>query len=679
MVQSPIDTLTVPANRAPNLTLVKTATLNDDDGTPGLSAGDTISYAFTVTNTGNVTLTGIAVTDPDATITGSPILTLAPGATDTSVTGVHILTQAEIDSGAFANSADATGQDPAGTDVSDTSGTDATNDTPTEVTLSPAGSLTLVKTATLNDDDGTPGLSAGDTISYAFTVTNTGNVTLTGIAVTDPDATITGSPILTLAPGASDTSVTGVHILTQAEIDSGAFANSADATGQDPAGTDVSDTSGTDATNDTPTEVTLSPAGSLTLVKTATLNDDDGTPGLSAGDTISYAFTVTNTGNVTLTGIAVTDPDATITGSPILTLAPGATDTSVTGVHILTQAEIDSGAFANSADATGQDPAGSDVSDTSGTDATNDTPTEVTLSPAGSLTLVKTATLNDDDGTPGLSAGDTISYAFTVTNTGNVTLTGIAVTDPDATITGSPILTLAPGATDTSVTGVHILTQPEIDSGAFANSADATGQDPAGTDVSDTSGTDATNDTPTSVTLSPAGSLTLVKTATLNDDDGTPGLSAGDTISYAFTVTNTGNVSGSLTLVKTATLNDDDGTPGLSAGDTISYAFTVTNTGNVTLTRHRGDRPGCDDHRQPDPDPGARRDRYQRDRGAHPDPGRDRQRRLRQLGRCHRPGPGRQRCLRHLRHRRHQRHADLGDAEPGGQPDPGQDRDAERR
>ena len=535
---------------AGSLTLVKTATLNDDDGTPGLSAGDTISYAFTVTNTGNVTLTGIAVTDPDATITGSPILTLAPGATDTSVTGVHTLTQPEIDSGAFANSADATGQDPDGTDVSDTSGTDATNDTPTEVTLSPAGSLTLVKTATLNDDDGTPGLSAGDTISYAFTVTNTGNVTLTGIAVTDPDATITGSPILTLAPGATDTSVTGVHTLTQPEIDSGAFANSADATGQDPDGTDVSDTSGTDATNDTPTEVTLSPAGSLTLVKTATLNDDDGTPGLSAGDTISYAFTVTNTGNVTLTGIAVTDPDATITGSPILTLAPGATDTSVTGVHTLTQPEIDSGAFANSADATGQDPDGTDVSDTSGTDATNDTPTEVTLSPAGSLTLVKTATLNDDDGTPGLSAGDTISYAFTVTNTGNVTLTGIAVTDPDATITGSPILTLAPGATDTSVTGVHVLTQPEIDSGAFANSADATGQDPDGTDVSDTSGTDATNDTPTEVTLPPAPALTISKSSP-------PVLPAdfvvGYVVNYSYEVVNVGNV----TLLDPVTVSDN--------------------------------------------------------------------------------------------------------------------------
>ena len=42
--------------------------------------------------------------------------------------------------------------------------------------------------------------------------------------------------------------------------------------------------------------------------------------------------------------------------------------------------------------------------------------------PSPSITITKTGTLNDDDGTSGVSVGDTISYAFTVTNTGNTTL-----------------------------------------------------------------------------------------------------------------------------------------------------------------------------------------------------------------------------------------------------------------
>ncbi|MEZ5870926.1 MAG: hypothetical protein R3D32_03595 [Nitratireductor sp.] len=60
----------------------------------------------------------------------------------------------------------------------------------------------------------------------------------------------------------------------------------------------------------------------------------------------------------------------------------------------------------------------------------------VPLAPAnGSMAITKTGTLNDDDSTPGLSAGDTISWTVSVENTGNVTLTGIGVADPTVPLT----------------------------------------------------------------------------------------------------------------------------------------------------------------------------------------------------------------------------------------------------
>ncbi len=168
-------------NTVPTLELLKTGTL--DDGGDGIAnVGDTINYVFTVTNTGKVALSNIVVTDadPDVTIVGSPIESLAPGAVDnTTVTGSYTLTQADIDAGTFDNTATATGDCPQAEDC-------VTDDDDDRQPLVAGPAIMLDKVGTLNDDDGTPGISAGDTIDYAFTVTNTGNVTLTNVTVTDP-------------------------------------------------------------------------------------------------------------------------------------------------------------------------------------------------------------------------------------------------------------------------------------------------------------------------------------------------------------------------------------------------------------------------------------------------------------------------------------------------------------
>ena len=59
--------------------------------------------------------------------------------------------------------------------------------------------------------------AVGDMLNYTVTVTNTGNVTLTGVTVVDP---LTGQNIsgVTLAPGASQTFNTS-YTLTQADLD----------------------------------------------------------------------------------------------------------------------------------------------------------------------------------------------------------------------------------------------------------------------------------------------------------------------------------------------------------------------------------------------------------------------------------------------------------------------------
>ena len=76
-IDSDTDTETVTATQTPTLTLVKTASPTTYD-----AVGDTISYSYLLTNTGNVTLSGpFTVTDDKATDEACPATpaSLAPG------------------------------------------------------------------------------------------------------------------------------------------------------------------------------------------------------------------------------------------------------------------------------------------------------------------------------------------------------------------------------------------------------------------------------------------------------------------------------------------------------------------------------------------------------------------------------------------------------------------------
>lgn len=376
-----------------------------------------------------------------------------------------------------------------------------------------------VKTASLTDLDSIAGPSAGDQVTWTITVTNDGTVPLTDISVASDTMTrmdaapisfsaaaFSPSSVATLAPAAS-ADFTAVYILTQADVDAGGLRNTATVTGTAPGGVTLNDVTddgddGDGNSSDDVTEYSFTATPNIALVKNATLNDL-GTPGVDASDTISYAYTVVNTGAVTLTGITISDPLVTVSGGPI-DLAPGAQDsTSFTATYTITQADIDAGSVSNTATATGDLPGGGTVSDTSGTGPTTDDPTVTPLDATSGIALIKDATLNDL-GTPGVDAGDTISYAFTVVNTGGVTLTGITINDPMVAVSGGPI-DLAPGAQDsTTFTATYTITEQDVLAGHTTNQATVTGyrgDDPN----SDLSGTASDNDTKTVTFLGSIG------------------------------------------------------------------------------------------------------------------------------------------------------------------------------
>ncbi len=596
-----------PSTTVTPLTRTSAITVDKQAGAPSAQqAGGTIAYTFTVKNTGNVTLTSVDINDPklDAAAV-CDVTTLLPNATATC-TGTHTITQAEVDAGTANNSATANGKDP----------TDAIKTSAPSTTVTP---LTRTSAITVDKKAGAPSAQqAGGTIAYTFTVKNTGNVTLTSVGINDPklDAVAQCQATL-LAPGAT-TTCTGVHTITQAEVDAGTANNSATASGKDP----------TDATKTSAPSTTVTP---LTRTSAITVDKKAGAPSAQqAGGTIAYTFTVKNTGNVTLTSVAINDPklDAAAV-CDVTTLLPNATATC-TGVHTITQAEVDAGTANNSATASGKDP----------TDAIKTSAPSTTVTP---LTRTSAITVDKQAGAPSAQqAGGTIAYTFTVKNTGNVTLTSVGINDPklDAVAQCQATL-LAPGAT-TTCTGVHTITQAEVDAGTSDNTATANGLPPAGAAV-----ISAPSSTKTVLTRNSA--ISVVKTA------GAPSGNLPDsTISYSFAVKNEGNVtltgikindlkipaqgltcvattlapgasttcsgtykitqadidagkventatatgtsptgdltsdpSGTLTPItqsKTLTLVKTAGAPtGNSAGSTISYSFKVTNTGNVTF------------------------------------------------------------------------------------------------
>ncbi|HWP25070.1 MAG TPA: VWA domain-containing protein [Xanthobacteraceae bacterium] len=226
----------------PGLDIVKTVSgiTNPDESDGGDevdAAGDVIHYTITVANTGNVTLTGVTVTDPLlGTLTGPSGDTdlddnLDVGETWT-YTGSYTVTQADIDNNGNYDDPEDEDEDNDGvirnvaTADSDQTGED-TDDATVPVVQSPG--LNIVKTVSgiTNPDESDGGDEvdeAGDVIHYTITVANTGNVTLTNVTVTDPLlGTLTGPSGDTDLDGNLDVgetwTYTGSYTVTQADID----------------------------------------------------------------------------------------------------------------------------------------------------------------------------------------------------------------------------------------------------------------------------------------------------------------------------------------------------------------------------------------------------------------------------------------------------------------------------
>ncbi|MCL2653577.1 MAG: hypothetical protein FWD63_07315, partial [Propionibacteriaceae bacterium] len=656
---------TVPVQPAPGkLTLTKKA-----DQSNHLTVGATVNYSFIVTNSGGLTIDNIAI--DDSTFSGSggalaiscPVTTLAPGASTTCTAAAYTITQDDVNSGALDNTATAMGIDSHHDPVT-------SNDSSWSIPQSADNKLVVTKDASRTSVD-----AANDQVNYTITAINQGNVTLTGVIVTDAGvtngagtttpitvtgcylngnstATLDNSTGFTLNPGDVAT-CRASYTATQADIDAGkTLANEASASGKDPMNTTVD-------SNQAPASVDVTPSSHLTLAKTPASQT------VTAAGDVTWTITATNRGSAALTDVKIVDPTmsngsaVTLSGCAIgatpvdndngFTLPAGAAVTC-TATYTVTSADMAAATqLANTANASGTDPNGVTV---------NANPSTAKVDVAG-LHATKTPA------TTTVTATGDVTWTVTATNTGSVTLNGVKVVDPQMSNGGAVAISgcqigatsvnntagfaLAPQATVTCQ-ATYKVTQADLNAGGtLTNTANATGTGTNGAAV-------RSNDATATVTITQNPQLTLLKTA---DDTNT--LVAGGKVNYSFLVTNTGNVTvsnitiddsvfsgspavGTITcpvttlapsasttckadtaytvrqadvnagaLSNTATANGTSGTTpvasnpsswnipqtpnpeisivetpskasGLMVGDKLTFNVTATNTGNVTLT-----------------------------------------------------------------------------------------------
>ncbi len=645
------DPTVTPIVAAPVLTATKTAALADDgdrDGDGHPSPGDVLEYHVTIANTGNTSATGVVFTDSVPVHT-----TVVPGSVTSSVGAVDSesplqVTVGELGAGGqvdirFQVAIDAVL--PAGVTTVANQGAVASDQLPGVLTDDPAvggaadptvTALTAAPRLTAEltdilavDADANGAPSPGDTLEYRAVVRNAGNTSATQVVLTAPipahATAVAGSGVASpgtvtafdagglrvdlgeLAGGQSATVTFRVQV--DATVPAGVRAVSLQgqvASAELPA-VPTDDPAVGGAADPTLTQIAAAPV--LTATKTATLYADADNNGVaSPGDTLLYRIQVTNGGNTAATSVTVTDPIPAGT-----TLEPGSVQTGQGSVTSETPPQIALGDLAAGASAvvtlrvrvaspfptsltavSNQATVASAelpalLTDDPATPAANDaTVTPITAAPQLAASLTASVAV-DADGNGVASPGDTLEYRAVVSNSGNRSATGVALTAPipahTSAVAGSAATSLGsvtsfdasglavsigtlPVGTTVTVTfrvrvdspvpaGVHSLTlQGTV---ASAELRPVTTDDPGAPGVAD----------PTVTPLTTRPVLAARKTAVLfTDADGDGVVSPGDTLLYRVEVANSGNTSAT----------------GVAVSDTIPAGLTL-DAGSVQVTQ----------------------------------------------------------------------------------------------
>jgi len=529
----------------------------------GVNVGDSVWYQFTVENTGDVALTGVNVTDPTLTGLGVDLSScswanLALYETQTCLVGPVIAV-----SGSNSNTATAHGT------------YNLTDNTDISTATYATTGLTLVKTAAESTFT-----AAGDVLHYSYLVTNSGFAPLAGPVTIDDDKAIDEScpdvdtvgdfdafldPADHPNPGdpAESLTCTATYTITGSDVSAGSVTNTATASAN-----------GVYSNDDSETVNVAIPA--INVIKevgaSATGPWDDTSITVTVGGDVYYRITVENTGNVSLTGITVSDPDVDTSGCTWTDpLAVSATTSCVAGPVTALAGTNNNTATADSSE-TGPDTDGAQY-----------------------LGLVL-PTISKSFSPATIAEGGTSLLTITLSNSNTVALTGASLTDtyPSGVVNAAvpnPATTCAGGTASTpSADSVAISGGTIPASGSCTVTVTVTAADPgsylntiAAGDLSTTQG--LTNASPASATLTVTDVLPDISVSKTANPVSVP--ETGGSVTFTFVVTNNAAEDAALTALDDSDFGDLD-TQGTCAvpqtiaasGGTYTCAITQTISGD---------------------------------------------------------------------------------------------------
>ncbi len=479
--------------------------------------GDTVTYTVVVTNTGKVAYTAAnpasfsddltndltdAAYNGDASATAGTVSYTAPNLTWSGA--VPVGGSVTVTYSVKVNNPDIGPHDLVNPITSTTPG----NNCPTGSTDPACSTNTPVSGAHFAKTASEATANPGDTVTYTVVVTNTGKVAYTAAnpasfsddltndltdAAYNGDASATAGTVSYTAPNLTWSGA--VPVGGSVTVTYSVKVNNPDIGPHDLVNPITSTIGNCVPPSTDPACSTNTPVSGAHFAKTA--SEATANP----GDTVTYTVVVTNTGKVAYTAAnpasfsddltndltdAAYNGDASATAGTVSYTAPNLTWSgavpvggSVTVTYSVKVDNPDTGPLKLVNPITSTIP-GTNCSPPS-TDRACST---ITIVGTPSVSLLKTAKVSPAADQNGFKVGDTIAYTFKVTNTGNVDLNVVAVSDPAGGAVTCPVPAapgLAPGASETCTGNTpHVVTASDLTAGKVTDTATATGIDTGG-------------------------------------------------------------------------------------------------------------------------------------------------------------------------------------------------------